>query len=433
MNRRPNFLLFVTDQQRADHVGYSGNDKVRTPNLDTIASAGTWWSKFYTASPTCMSNRASLMTGRMPSGHGVRYNGVPLDLDSVTFVDLLRHAGYRTAMIGKSHLQGLSNESSKVPRAAHSDHLDPPPDELGEAFRSRFAASDYFDETIAHWKDGRVSKATVRLPYYGFDTVAFCLGHGDAMSGHYAEWLENKGHDLQAGTENSIGTGATDAPQLYKPSTPAELYPTTFVGERSIEMLEEFAKADEPFFLKCSFPDPHHPFTPPGKYWDMFDPDDMDLPASFVEPGDRAIPPVRYLWDEFRRGIEPQRFSYPFVASPAQAREIVAKTFGQIAMIDDTIGTVMDSLDRLGLTRDTVICFLSDHGEYLGDHGLFLKGPMHFQSVIRTPFAWKDPDPARNRGRVDTLASTIDVASTILARAGLQPFNGAQGTRPVRW
>ena len=427
MNSRPNFLLFVTDQQRADHVGYAGNSKVHTPNLDAIASAGTWWSRFYTASPTCMSNRASLMTGRMPSSHGVRYNGVPLDLDSVTFVDLLRHAGYRTAMVGKSHLQGLSDEASKVPRTQYDDRLAAPPQELGEARRSRFGPHDYRDETISDWKNNLESASQTRLPYYGFDAVAFCLGHGDKMSGHYVEWLQRNGHTLQAGQQNSIAVGSTDAPQLYKPHTPVELYPTTFVGERTIEMLEEFASGSDPFFLKCSFPDPHHPFTPPGKYWDMFDPDDMELPRSFSQPGKGAVPPLRMLWNDYEDGVEPERFSYPFVTSQQQAREIIAKTFGQIAMIDDAMGAVIASLTELGLADNTVICFLSDHGEYLGDHGMFLKGPLHYQSVIKTPLAWKDPDPKFNSGRIDALASTVDLPVTILARAGLQPFNGVQG------
>ena len=131
MTQRPNFLMFVTDQQRADHTGYSGNRIVRTPVLDKLAEKGSWWANFYTASPTCMSNRASLMTGRMPSSNGVRYNGVPLDLDSVSFVDLLRSAGYQTAMVGKSHLQGLSTDASKVPvPERRNDHAPPPADAI---------------------------------------------------------------------------------------------------------------------------------------------------------------------------------------------------------------------------------------------------------------------------------------------------------------
>ena len=102
---RPNIVLFITDQQRADWLGCNGHPVVRTPHIDSIAARGITFDRFYVASPVCMPTRASLMTGRMPSVHGVRANGTPLSRDAVTFVDLLADAGYSTALIGKSHLQ----------------------------------------------------------------------------------------------------------------------------------------------------------------------------------------------------------------------------------------------------------------------------------------------------------------------------------------
>ena len=151
MNKRPNFLLLMTDQQRADNFGFAGHPLLKTPNLDSVANSGTWWPKFYTASPSCMANRASLMTGRMPSAHGVRYNGVPLDRDAVTFVDLLRAHGYQTALVGKSHLQCMSSDPSHVPRPAMTASK-PPPIGLREARWSQDDQSDYTDENIKHWK-----------------------------------------------------------------------------------------------------------------------------------------------------------------------------------------------------------------------------------------------------------------------------------------
>ena len=105
---RPNFVLFITDQQRADFLGCYGHPVLRTPHIDSIAARGTAFDRFHVASPVCMPNRASLMTGRMPSVHGVRSNGIPLSINAVTFVDLLRDAGYATALIGKSHLQNFT-------------------------------------------------------------------------------------------------------------------------------------------------------------------------------------------------------------------------------------------------------------------------------------------------------------------------------------
>ncbi|MEM7282089.1 MAG: sulfatase-like hydrolase/transferase [Pseudomonadota bacterium] len=423
MAERPNFLFFVTDQQRADHYGFAGNAQIRTPNLDRLANQGSWWTRCYTASPSCMSNRASLMTGRMPSLHGVRFNGIPLDRDSVTFVDLLRDAGYQTTLIGKSHLQGQSSEKSHAPQISVDPNKHQPSLELSEAKRSRFGPDDYLSERIQLWKNADAPLETPR-PYYGFDTVEFCLGHGDKVAGHYLHWLEEK---KRAGFTLEETAPALDVPQLYKPTIPAELYPTTFVAERTCDLLSEYAHSSKPFFIQCSFPDPHHPFTPPGKYWDMFDPESITLPSTFKPPSQDAIPPLKHIWQQFESGHAPERFSHQFVASKAQAREITAKTFGQIAMVDDAMGQVLARLEDLNLASNTVVCFITDHGDYLGDHGLFLKGPFQYQSLIRTPFVWLDPLQNHNQGQREALASTLDVPATILSRAGLQPYNGMQG------
>ena len=108
MPRQPNFLLIITDQHRADYLGCYGHALLKTPHIDSIAARGTRFDRFYVATPVCMPNRATLMTGRMPSVHGVRSNGVPLSLRSNTFVDALRAGGYATALVGKSHLQNFT-------------------------------------------------------------------------------------------------------------------------------------------------------------------------------------------------------------------------------------------------------------------------------------------------------------------------------------
>src|SRR5260370_40952517 len=102
---RPNILLFITDQHRADYLGCSGHPVLKTPHIDSIAAHGTFFERFYVATPVCMPNRSTLMTGRMPSVHGVRSNGSPLSLLSNTFVDALHAARYATALDGKSPLQ----------------------------------------------------------------------------------------------------------------------------------------------------------------------------------------------------------------------------------------------------------------------------------------------------------------------------------------
>lgn len=182
----------------------------------------------------------------------------------------------------------------------------------------------------------------------------------------------------------------------------------------------------QPFFLTVSFPDPHHPFTPPGRYWDMYSPDDVSLSPSFA-CDENLAPHVSWLKDRRARGTDVKHTPALFACSEREAREAVALNYGSISNIDDKVGKLLHELARLGLDQNTVVIFTSDHGDYLGDHGLMLKGPIHYQGLIRVPFIWSDPVSAKAQGASDALVSTIDLAPTILDRAGVAHFNGIQG------
>jgi len=159
----------------------------------------------------------------------------------------------------------------------------------------------------------------------------------------------------------------------------------------------------------------------------MYDPDKISLPVSHGLSARNQIPPLQLLQETFDRQQGQSRWTSPFMASADQTREIIAKTYGQITMIDDAIGAILKRLKTSGLDKDTVIVFMSDHGDWMGDHGLILKGPLHYQSLVRVPFIWRDTDTKLNKGRCDCLAGTIDLARTILCKAGLQASNGMQG------
>ena len=426
--RRPNFLFIITDQQRFDHVGYAGNTVLKTPNLDGLAKQGSWFERFYVASPVCMPNRATFMTGRMPSLHGVRHNGIALDYDQSTFVDLLLAAGYRTGLVGKCHLQNFVGETPGYCREdVDPEHAAPPP-QHEEAWRQRYESHEYDAEQRTLWREQ--PHRSIKLPYYGFEDVSLCVGHGDNVSGHYEKWVSMRSNTAasQFGPKHAAAKSEIDSPQTYKPARAESLYPTAFVREQCLNLIDEYSDEEQPFFLQCSFPDPHHPFTPPGDYWERYRADDVELPKSFyAKPATPPIPPHAHLVELHERGTEQTRWTSPFIAAEAQAKEIVAKTYGQIAMIDDAVGDILEALDTRGLADNTVVCFMSDHGDWMGDQGLFLKGPLHFQSLIRAPFAWRDPDQRYNSGQITALGGTIDLARTILDRAHLQPFNGVQG------
>ena len=423
MNKPPNFLFIITDQHRADHLGCYGNPVVRTPHIDSIAAKGTRWSRFYVANPICMPNRASIMTGRVCSVHGARHNGIPLSKNHTTFIELLRDAGYQTGIIGKSHLQGFTGLPAEN-RFEPKEGLKVPSPHFRDAIKDNRHTSDYDLEIAPKWVTPLSSH--IDEDYYGFEHVEVVAGHGDGASGDYRLWARSQCPDFDklTGPENALPDNRIKAPQAWKTAVPEELYSTSWIADRTETWLSEQANTGEPFFLQMSFPDPHHPFTPPGKYWDMYDPENIMLPESF---GKGDLPPIQALQEALQSGTDPRDNQNPFAVTENEAKSIIALTYGMITMIDDAIGRVLNSLDSLGLAENTVVIFTSDHGDYMGDHGLMLKLLLHYQGIIRVPFIWHDPTQP-GFGQVDTrLGSSIDISATTLARACIQPFNGIQG------
>jgi len=418
-DKRPNFLFFIADQLRADHLGCYGNQIVRTPNIERIASQGFAADRFHVASPICMPNRATLMTGRMPSLHGVRHNGIPLSLHATNFVELLRRAGYRTALVGKSHLQNMTGTPPAWPR-------DPATRPALEAVADE---GNYFQEWKPYWRDR--PGHDVELPYYGFATVHLTIDHGDDIEGHYRRWLKARAPDCERliGPANALptpGLALAASRQAWRTRLPEALHPIAYCAEMSEAVIEGAARAGEPFFLFCSFAEPHHPFTPPGKYWEMHRPEDVALPRSFRDGANRPPFHVAALRAERDAGRALKHTPQLFACTEEEAREAIALNYGSIACIDDAVGRVLARLAALGLERDTVVIFTADHGDFMGDHQLLLKGPIHYRGLIQAPFVMRDPQ-APQAVRSDALCGTLDLAPTILARAGVAEFNGIQG------
>ena len=420
--KRPNFILFITDQQRADFLGCYGHPVLRTPNIDALAARGTAFDRFYVASPVCMSNRASLMTGRMPSSHQVRSNGIPLALRFVTFVELLRAAGYATALVGKSHLQNFTAQPPILKEAAPRAGDVPPPPELAQAQRHDLADAVYRQEQPDFWK---AADAGVRTPFYGIDHVELVTGHGDGPGGDYARWLlarEPNARNL-IGPENALPSDYT-CPQAVRTALPPELYSSAYIAERASEYLRR--RANAPFFLMVSFPDPHHPFNPPGRYWDLYDPGDFPVPEAFRRNDWTPPPHVAEAIAAREQGRANLSGMSTLAVTAREAQEAQALTAGMIACIDDAVGAVMGALGESGDADDTAVLFTSDHGDHLGDHRLLLKGAEQYQAILRVPFIWCEPQEAGAR-RTDALASTIDIPATILDRARVAPYAGMQG------
>lgn len=419
MTDQPNFLFFITDQQRADWLGCCGHPILKTPHIDALAATGTRFDNFYAASPVCMPNRASLITGRYPSLHGLRYNGCQLPANARTFVDLLACGGYHTASIGKSHLQPFTG---KLP-VGRSDEEITGRVEAWKQPDNSYAAHYSHEEPDRYYDDGRYE---IDLPYYGYQHVDMVTTHGDRCGGHYHQWFRENADDWEALHDNANQLPHNySCPQAYRTPIPEELYPTAYVRDSAIDYLKSRKGKSQPFFAFVSFPDPHHPFNPPGKYWDMYNPDDFAVSLPFSSH-QNPTPPMLHLQNQWQKAGQAPTPQTVRMLDDQQLREAMALTAGMMSFVDDAVGDVMDCLNDSELRSNTVVCFNSDHGDYLGDFNMLLKGSLPFKSITQVPFIWCEPN--RQEGSVASgLTSTVDLAPTILERAGVTPFIGMQG------
>jgi arylsulfatase A-like enzyme len=400
MSEKMNVLFIITDQQRADHMGCAGNPDLKTPNLDKLASEGIRFTNTYVANPMCMPNRATIFTGKYPSVHGVRSNGINLNPQIPTFTQTLLDNGYHTCSIGKIHLNFYAGPYSR-----------------------KFSSVESMITSVFVDKE---KQPPVPKPYYGLDEVEFTIGHGWAIGGHYLDWLEERNTDY-------FKLVKYNAPKLfdyimYDTTIPEELYQTTYVTEKTISFLKRFSEGkygNKPFFLHCSFPDPHHPVSPPGKYKEMYDPNEIKISPTF-----RNLESVhnhevlgvyfkrrssrRIQEEQLRKAQGSNHGSVSRGIPEEQLRKFQAYTYGTISMIDHGIGQILAALNSFGLEKNTMVIFTSDHGDFMGDHGIIMKGRAHYQGEVKVPFIWKVPSLTKPGTITNSLASSIDIPTTIL-------------------
>lgn len=394
MPSRPNILCFITDQQRADHLSCYGNPDIQTPHIARLAAQGITCTEAYVANPVCMPNRASLFTGQYPKSHGVRENGMGLSPDTTTLPEMLRQNGYRTASFGKLHLKPYGIEPHN-------------PAQLCETC-----------ETPEHWDNGH----GLPQPYFGLESVYFTGGHGPYIFGDYMGDVGRETHALLR-KEHALRT-PSGAKESWKSAIPPEKHYTTRIADKTIEFIEA-ADTERPFFVWCSFPDPHHPYMPPAPYCDMYDPNAIRFAPARREGELAALPPYFAACHSGEQRVG--GLTGGAQISEADYREILAHTYGMISLIDVNVGRVMDALEKRNFLENTVIVFMSDHGDMMGDHWLINKGPFPFRGLVRVPTIWRLPGAENAGHQTSAFVSAVDFLPTALDFAGVKVPHGVQG------
>jgi arylsulfatase A-like enzyme len=367
MNRqrpdRPNILLICADQWRGDCLSIDGHPVVHTPHLDHLASRGARFQRAYSATPSCIPARAALYTGLTQRSHGrVGYlDHVRWDYP-VTIASEFSRAGYQTEAIGKMHV---------YPERAR----------MG------------FDHVILHAALGGIRESRRK-------------GVPQEMIDDYLPWLKLKMGASAETHEQGIESNSWLARPWDKPEN---LHYTNFVASESIDF---FRRRDpsSPFFLFASFNAPHPPYDPPAWAFDQYI--DQTMPD----------PPIGNWRDVFAADERPHiHNSHHGQIDPRWLQRTRAGYFGHMTHVDHQINRILYELRHNGLEESTYVCFLSDHGEMLGDHCMFQK-TVPYEGSARIPMILVGPSDsgiAASSVHAAPVVELRDVMPTLLDCAGL--------------
>jgi len=385
MKKEPNIIVFMTDQQNSDTI--KSTHKAKTPNVDRFRSESVNFANSYTASPHCCPSRASFFTGLYPSQHGV-WNNVEVDntlsrglYDNIsTFPEILKSIGYNTIFSGKWHVSAYEGPAdrgfNKVLREYISNYGRIEPEN-----------KHYCNDWDHFYND--VNK--IKLD----DTKSF----GEIVRKGYPKYMQFGSDQNPFGDTTSVDLACKE--------------------------IEEY-DSDKPFFMYVGTTGPHDPYYPPQEFIDMYKDVEINLPESFYD--DMNDRPALY-----------RRTREQFNLTKEESIESIRRYLAFVTYEDSLFGKLIDTVKNKDIYQDTYIIYLTDHGDYLGAHGLWAKGLPCFREAYQIPTIIGGGDITEKK-EISELTCLVDLAPTIMEMAGinfscsgksLKPF--LSGEHPDNW
>ena len=367
---KPNVLLICVDDLKPI-LGCYGDKTVKSPNIDRLAARSVLIERAYCNQAVCSPSRNSLLVGLRPQTLGIYDLGTNFRRSrpaAVTLPQQFRQHGWRTEALGK------------IFHVGHGNTEDP-----------------------ASWSQ----------PHWKANVVAYALPESQAKEGLTREealFANKPAKDLPRGAAYE----AADVPD--------NTYPDGALADEAIRRLQTATqKPNEPFFLAVGFVKPHLPFVAPQKYWDLYD-------RAAFKLAEVRTPPVGAPSYAPQFGGELRQYNGIPESGPLAddlQRTLIHGYHAAISYMDAQLGRVLNELDRLGLTQNTIIVLWGDHGWHLGDHGIWCKHT-NYEQATRIPLMISAPG-AKSGTRSSALAETVDIYPTLCELAGIPAPEGLDG------
>lgn len=356
---QPNILIIHADQHRFDCIGAYGNKDIQTPNIDNLVNEGVLYKNSYVSLPVCTPSRYSLISGMYVHEHKGWTNHSTLNPDIKTFPDILKESGYKTKAIGKMHFA---------------------PTYLDVGFEEMTLAEQ---DGPGRWDDD-----------YHRDLMNNDLVDKIDLEDQRKEYRKN----ASDGYWKSFGTVSTNLPE--------EFYSTNWIANHSVETIKNWG--DSGNMLMVGFIKPHHPFDPPKKWVNMYNPISLELLPGWIEK------PLDYDLEEHSGYFKNDELD------ESSLKKSMAYYYASITQIDYEVGRMVKALKDKGIYYNTIIIYTSDHGEHLGYHHQILKGGHLYESIMKVPLIIKYPNSQFAGTKNTKLVSNVDIAPTILSTVGLK-------------
>ncbi len=383
----PNLLVIMTDQQRFDALSCAGNGILKTPNLDQLARQGAMFQTAVTPCPVCVPARTSILTGKSMTGTQVTGNAAATDTEldcGPSFDNILSQRGYSTGYYGKYHApyRMALTYGNKVPYAGARVEGAP-------SHRKQYL--EYLDQHAPSrpLRPGELMSKDFERPY----TPAV---------------LDARYRDPEAPTSQGSVYGWLHVPKEHSF--------TAYTVDEAIHALDGFERG--PFSLTCSIGPPHPPFLNVSPYWGMYPAQDMPLPKNFRHD---------MTWSPYRE----RAAKMPTYQAPENIRAMISIYYGMVKEVDDNVARLLARLDERGLRANTLVVFVSDHGEMMGSHGLGSKMTFYEESA-HVPLLMRFPGRIKPGAVLQDPVSTMDLFATILDYLGVPaPRREGYSLRPL--
>ncbi|MFH1615929.1 MAG: sulfatase-like hydrolase/transferase [Planctomycetota bacterium] len=362
VKEKPNVLFITTDHQRADSLGMVQAGIEVTPNLNRLALEGANFSRAYSTCPLCIPARTALATGKYPTRTGIYYNdgkGIRAQ-DHKPIHQFLAEAGYEIGHSGIHHIR------------------------LNPSLEERVNFSKWVDRSSFDYNYKGRGCATKEM-----------------AASAYRMPFRKEVEDLQNGKYVKVKYSNT---KIGVWPFPQEWFIDNYFCRESIEFLKR--RRSDPFALFVNLWAPHPPLIVPEPYASLFDPDKIDLPANVGIPAkDEPAGRRRSVAAQLAEGLTIEQWG-----------KVWAAHLGLVNLADTIIGQIIQALKDSGQYDNTIILFMSDHGDHLGQHCMYQKMEM-YEQAIKIPMVIRIPAAAPQS--VDSLVSHIDVMPTLLELLGI--------------